>query len=632
MALSQNVVINFLTKFDKKGLQRATKELKGFDKVIASSKFATKAALVTAGIGAAIALDRLARSSVRAALEQERLDKSIEQSLTSINELGSLAGVKTFITDLQTATNITEDELTPALNGLIISTGNLSKAQSLLGVAIDTSKGSGVDLLSVTDALGKANRGQFRALGQLGLGFNAVTAEEMGLADITDYLTLKFGGAAQRATETFGSKLDDLTISAGEAQENLGQGFITAAEIIIGSSGATDVFGSKLEQLGLNGGYILISLADKIDKIRDAFQSLGKSIDADPILSKIFTFQSIPVLPGLYDGLKKLFGGIAADGKKISETTKETVEQTKEQKEAAAKLAALQAKFDKFAAAALDKTKKLTKEKAAQAALDKKKAELESMFDIEKINLQAALSRKLSAEDEIRVRLLQKLADGTTKAIDEALRYADVLKVIEDGQITTAEVEMLAKKWGITTVEVLLYLKALFAANDELRKMLALLDDLAKKKLAPPTAAETDISGISPKIQQQILSGADPIAAGEQVRLDLKKVLGKSDPTGSGAAASGRLTAQAIAYYQNLLDIPRMADGGIVNKPTMAMIGEAGAEAVIPLDRMGSMGTKVVVNVQGSVISEGQLQSVIQDVLYNLNRTGAVTQLANLGR
>jgi hypothetical protein len=330
-------------------------------------------------------------------------------------------------------------------------------------------------------------------------------------------------------------------------------------------------------------------------------------------------------LPGLLDLIKKGFGGIAADGKKIAETTKETVEQTKEQKAAAAKLAALQAKFDKFAAAALDKQKKLTKEKAAQAALDKKKAELESMFDIDKINLQAALSRKLSAEDELRVKLLQKLADGTAKAIDEALRYADVLKVIEDGKITTEEVEMLAKKWGITTVEVLLYLRTLFAANDELRKMLALLDELGKKKLAPPTAAETDISGLSPKIQQQI-------AAGEQVRLDLKKQLGKMDPTGSGAAASGRLTAQAIAYYQNLLDIPRMAEGGIVNRPTMAMIGEAGAEAVIPLDRMGSMGTKVVVNVQGSVISEGQLQSVIQDVLYNLNRTGAVTQLANLGR
>jgi hypothetical protein len=47
---------------------------------------------------------------------------------------------------------------------------------------------------------------------------------------------------------------------------------------------------------------------------------------------------------------------------------------------------------------------------------------------------------------------------------------------------------------------------------------------------------------------------------------------------------------------------------------------------------MGSMGTNIVVNVAGSVISEGQLQSVIQDALYNLNRAGAVTQLTNLGR
>jgi hypothetical protein len=631
MALSQNVVINFLTKFDKKGLQRATKELKGFDKVIASSKFATKAALVTAGIASAYALDRLAKSSVRAALEQERLDKSVEQSLTSINELGSLASVKTFITDLQTATNITEDQLTPALNNLIVSTGNLGKAQNLLGIAIDTSKGAGIDLLTVTDALGKANRGQFRALGQLGLGFNAVTAQEMGLADITDYLTLKFGGAAQRATATFGSKLDDLKISAGEAQENLGQGFITAAEIIIGSSNATDVFGSRLEQLGLNGGYILVALADKIDKIRESFSSLGKSIDADPILKKIFSFQSIPVLPGLLDLIKKSFGGLAAEGKKISETTKETVEQTKEQKEAAAKLAALQAKFDKFAAAALDKQKKLTKEKAAQAALDKKKAELESMFDIDKINLQAALSRKLSAEDELRVKILQKLADGTKAAVDEAQKYADVLKVIEDGKITTEEIEMLAKKWGMTTKEVELYLYALLQANDELRKMLLLLDEVNKKKISAGIAS---VQQTTATIDKFIFTTALDSVRG--LNNDIQDFM-QSNRLAPATAESGmRVIPQTTSKINDFLAAfepkTKLAEGGVVNKPTIAMIGEAGAEAVIPLDRMGSMGTKVVVNVQGSVISEGQLQSVIQDVLYNLNRTGAVTQLANLGR
>ena len=602
MALSQNVVINFLTKFDKKGLERATKELKGFDKVVATAGFRLKGFAKVGAIGAAVGLVALARSSTKAALAQEMLDKSVEQSLSSINDLGSVAAVKTLITDLQTATNITEDQLTPALNGLIISTGNLGKAQNLLSIAIDTSKGSGVDLLTVTDALGKANRGQFRALGNLGLGFNAVTAEEMGLAEITDYLTLKFGGAAKRATETFGSKLDDLKISAGEAQENLGSGFITAAEIIIGSSNATDVFGSKLEQLGLNGGYILVSIADKVQKISDKFTDIADKIGANKYL-KLLLFPS-PVVGKVFDLLGDAFGAVVADGKKISDNLKKTVEQTEEQKAAAAKLAALQAKFDKFAAAALDKQKKLTKEKAAQAALDKKRAELESMFDIDKINLQAALSRKLSGEDEIRVKLMQKLAEGTAKAVDEAQRYADVLKVIEDGVISTEEIDMLSKKWGISTTAVLLYIQQLFAANDELRKMLALLDQLNKKKI-------------------------------EEIVIRNPNVIGNVNytvPIGTGKPAYGEGVTPTPLSYINFGNVPQMADGGLVSKPTMAMIGEAGAEAVIPLDRMGSMGTRVTVNVAGSVISEGQLQSVIQDVLYNLNRTGAVTQLANLGR
>jgi len=628
MALSQNVVINFLTKFDKKGLERATKELKGFDKVVATAGFRLKGFAKVGAIGAAVGLVALARSSTKAALAQEMLDKSVEQSLSSINDLGSVAAVKTLITDLQTATNITEDQLTPALNGLIISTGNLGKAQDLLSIAIDTSKGSGIDLLTVTDALGKANRGQFRALGNLGLGFNAVTAEEMGLADITDYLTLKFGGSAKRATETFGSKLDDLKISAGEAQENLGQGFITAAEIIIGSSNATDVFGAKLELLGLNGGYIVIALADKVNKIQDAFSGLSKKINSDPILKFFFgSAKSIPVLGGWIDG----FRGLAEDGKRIAESSKKTVEQTEEQKAAAAKLAALQAKFDKFAAAALDKQKKLTKEKAAQAALDKKKAELESMFDMDKINLQAALSRKLNAEDELRVKILQKIADGTKDAVDEAQKYADVLKVIEDGKITSEEIEMLAKKWGMTTKEVELYLYKLLQANDELRKMLLLLDEVNKKKIS---AGITSVQQTTAKIDNFIFTTA--LDSVKNLNNDIQDFM-QSNRLAPATAESGmRVIPQTTSKINDFLaqfdSVPKMADGGIVNKPTMAMIGEAGAEAVIPLDRMGSMGTKVVVNVQGSVISEGQLQSVIQDVLYNLNRTGAVTQLANLGR
>jgi phage-related protein len=45
--------------------------------------------------------------------------------------------------------------------------------------------------------------------------------------------------------------------------------------------------------------------------------------------------------------------------------------------------------------------------------------------------------------------------------------------------------------------------------------------------------------------------------------------------------------------------IPRLADGGIVKSATLALIGEAGPEAVVPLDR--GFGTGVVVNVSGAL-------------------------------
>ncbi len=46
--------------------------------------------------------------------------------------------------------------------------------------------------------------------------------------------------------------------------------------------------------------------------------------------------------------------------------------------------------------------------------------------------------------------------------------------------------------------------------------------------------------------------------------------------------------------------IPAMAAGGIVNKATLALIGERGPEAVIPLDRLGAMGnTNVTIHVNG---------------------------------
>lgn len=70
----------------------------------------------------------------------------------------------------------------------------------------------------------------------------------------------------------------------------------------------------------------------------------------------------------------------------------------------------------------------------------------------------------------------------------------------------------------------------------------------------------------------------------------------------------------------HLPQIPMLAEGGIVTKPTLAMIGEAGAEAVIPLSKGFGSGMIVNVNVHGSVTSERDLAVSIRDNIAQLMR------------
>lgn len=62
--------------------------------------------------------------------------------------------------------------------------------------------------------------------------------------------------------------------------------------------------------------------------------------------------------------------------------------------------------------------------------------------------------------------------------------------------------------------------------------------------------------------------------------------------------------------------------GGIVTRPTVALIGEAGPEAVIPLSRARGLGAgvAVTVNVEGSVIAEHDLAQTVRDELIRFTR------------
>ena len=73
------------------------------------------------------------------------------------------------------------------------------------------------------------------------------------------------------------------------------------------------------------------------------------------------------------------------------------------------------------------------------------------------------------------------------------------------------------------------------------------------------------------------------------------------------------------AYAREHPNIPGMASGGIVTRPTLATVGERGPEAIVPLRDSSGIGSTVVnVTVQGSVIASQDLGRLIRQELLKI--------------
>jgi hypothetical protein len=81
-------------------------------------------------------------------------------------------------------------------------------------------------------------------------------------------------------------------------------------------------------------------------------------------------------------------------------------------------------------------------------------------------------------------------------------------------------------------------------------------------------------------------------------------------------------------------DIPALAKGGIVTRPTLALIGEAGPEAVVPLTGAGGRGfgggTTIIVNTGQSVSSKDDIAREIRKIMREGAQRGAVPAAWNV--
>ena len=84
------------------------------------------------------------------------------------------------------------------------------------------------------------------------------------------------------------------------------------------------------------------------------------------------------------------------------------------------------------------------------------------------------------------------------------------------------------------------------------------------------------------------------------------------------------LPAFQFAPFKNLPtipNIPTLAAGGIVTSPTLAMLGEAGPEAVVPLG-LGGMGGGITINIMGPTYGLDDFEDRVAEAIRDGARRG----------
>jgi hypothetical protein len=234
---SRTLKLSILADVDdlKKKLGEADKAVEGNASKI--SEFGKKAAAAFAvAAAAAVAYGtKLAIDGVKAAIEDEQAQLRLAAALrtaTGATE-GQIKATEDFILQTSLATGVADDSLRPALQRLAVSTKDTGEAQRLLSLALDISKGKGIELETVANALGRAQDGNTAALGRLGLGLSKTELSTLTFTEVQQKLSDLYGGAAAANAETFQGKIDRLKVGFDEAKESLGVALLPAVEKFI---------------------------------------------------------------------------------------------------------------------------------------------------------------------------------------------------------------------------------------------------------------------------------------------------------------------------------------------------------------------------------------------------------------
>jgi hypothetical protein len=227
------VSLPIVSEFDGKGISKAIAEFKQLEGAGAKAQFALKKAVVpaTAAIaGLAAGLGSATKAAMEDADAQDKLAGVLRRSAMATDE--DIAATEAFISAQSRLTATADDELRPALQQLVVATGDVGFAQELLTKSQDIAIATNTDLATVTDAMSKAAQGNFKALKGIDASLIPLIAGGAEFDEIMQALTIHQGAAAEAANTTSG-KMANLSIQMGEAKESIGAALLPVVTSLI---------------------------------------------------------------------------------------------------------------------------------------------------------------------------------------------------------------------------------------------------------------------------------------------------------------------------------------------------------------------------------------------------------------
>ncbi len=609
-----NVAINIAAEFTGKNAFKKAET--SVDRLNKSTKQLSKTFGRAFGTAAVLAFGK---ASVKAFAEDDKAATALGTTLKNLNlAYGSNIGtVNGYINRLEAQTGVLDDELRPAMDRLLRATGDVAQSQELLNLALDVAAGTGKSVTQVSQSLQKAYLGQTQALGRLGVGLSRAELSSSSFEQIQQRLTELFAGQAAAAADTFAGQLDKLTIAANNAKETIGKGLYDAITALSGggATSATD----NIDKLA-NGIADTLSnageLIGKLEKLKPALIAIGVVAAAAFLPMTTAIAGAIFLMGTLNKALDKqsFAKGVIPGGMgKVSMTVSGQVDNT---------VLKTQTKVTKLTKEQAAAQAKILKDKKLAIAIDKANLALgkgENVFDIDKIQLAAALTNQ-------------------AELLGKATNAAQVLQIANDTARLNVKQSMLALEEAIAAKDE----AAIIAATNKLNADLKILGTLSNQSVKL-----SDIKSILESLTPKDLINQNNLDESLRKIREMLALLGQmktptiTTPVTSGAlstvekvaAITAKLPASVTAtdFFNSLTEDQQAELGGYVpfvgaNIPTTspeiftpsgAGLGGNGTGRQIPVQ------ANYTVNVQASTIaSPDELTGLIQDTIIRLNKRG----------